>query len=114
MLHDDDEDEGSESEEEHPEDEVVEKKTKKEQKDKKGSDAINNEEEEDEDESPNNGRNAPVEIDPMVHLVENIIADKKDPGQMRQYLIKYKGLSYHQCKWIPEDDFVNVLSFQCQ
>jgi Chromo (CHRromatin Organisation MOdifier) domain len=110
MLHDDDEDEGSESEEEHPEDEVVEKKVKKEPKDKKG-DADKNEEEEDEDESPNNGRNAPVEIDPMVHLVENIIADKKDPGQMRQYLIKYKGLSYHQCKWIPEDDFVNVLSF---
>ncbi len=50
----------------------------------------------------------------MIHLVENIVADKKESGQMRQYLIKYKNLSYHYAKWIPEEDFINVLSFQCQ
>ena len=49
----------------------------------------------------------------MVHLVESIVADKKEPGVPRQYLIKYKGLSYHHCRWVPEEEFVTVLSFQC-
>jgi hypothetical protein len=56
---------------------------------------------------------ANVEIDTIVHLVENIVADKKESGQMRQYLIKYKDLSNHYAKWIPEEDLINVLSFQC-
>ena len=62
--------------------------------------------------SPERGtRGNNQEIDPMVHLVETIVADKKEPGKMREYLIKYKGLSYHYAKWIPEEDFLNVLSF---
>ena len=49
-------------------------------------------------------------MDPMVHLVEFVLADRKVNGK-KEFLIKYKGLSYHETKWITEDDFNNDLSF---
>lgn len=66
-----------------------------------------------EDESPSKSGNygSTADFDPMVHLVETIVTDKKEPGIPRQYLVKYKGLSYHDCNWISEDDFNNNLSF---
>ena len=114
MLHDDDEEEEDEAEEEEPEQEEerpTRKRAAANRKDETEKEAEEGSEED--EESPTKSGRANVEIDPIVHLVENIVADKKESGQMRQYLIKYKGLSYHYAKWIPEEDFINVLSFQC-
>ena len=118
MLHDDDdEDEEEEQEEEEPEQEK--KKTRKKtnsQSNKEGGakkDGQNKDESEEEsdEESPGKKGNAVSqafqEIDPLVHLCDIILGDKKEEG-VRKYYIKYKGLSYHYCKWILEDDFTKL------
>jgi len=95
---------------------VQEEKPKRKAASKKEPKAATEEQAEDGESSPSNLNlgSAAAEVDPMVHLVETIVADRKEPGSARQYMVKYKNLSYHNNKWFNEEEFISQFSFQCQ
>ena len=125
MLLDDDEEEDDSQDEEEEEEKEDEKNDKDEKRGKKKSGnkskAQGSQDEEDDDEEGSRTKknnenivtaNANAEIDPLTFLIEKICGDKEEDG-IKKYYIKYKGLSYHYCKWITENE-IKDLTYQCQ